>query len=260
MTDKLTVYTLYSGSSGNCVYISSAKTRIIIDAGCSARTLETSLRAVGGDLSRLDAVFVTHGHTDHVNALATLMKRTHLPVHMCADTANWLRGKFDYVVDTIVEHPREYEYTVGDLTVASFPTPHDSPGRVGYVVTADGETLGVATDMGCVTRGIYDRLARCDRLIIESNYDEDMLRHGHYTPDLKARILSDHGHLSNADCARLVSALAGEGVRSFLLAHLSRDNNTPERALAASCSALSQAGRTDVLISVADRFCPTYFE
>ena len=260
MSDKLTVYTLYSGSSGNSVYISSGRTGIIIDAGASARTLGESLRAVGGDISMISAVFVPHAHTDHTTALATLMKRTHIPVHMCAETAAEVRARDGYAVDTIVTHPREYECAVGDLTVTSFETPHDSPGSVGYVVSSPGETVGIATDMGFVTPAVFDRLSRCDRLIIESNYDEYMIKNGHYPPFLKARILSDHGHLSNDECARAVSGLAEAGVKSFLLAHLSRENNTPEKALAASCTALSRAGRTDVTISVADRFCPTFFE
>ena len=255
------VYTLYSGSSGNCVYISSPGAKILIDAGRSARTLLDSLRAAGGDPFDLDAVFITHGHTDHTAALATLMKQRHIPVHMTEETAADVRAHNPFRVDTIITHPREFELTVGDLTLRSFPTSHDSPGSVGYTVAAPGETLGVATDMGYVTNAVFSRLSDCDRVIIESNYDDDMLTNGPYPYYLKQRIRSQRGHLSNADCARLVGALADAGVRSFLLAHLSEENNTPERALAASCAVLVEGGhRDDTLISVADRYLPTYFE
>ena len=257
----LTVYTLYSGSSGNCVYISSQNAKILIDAGKSARTLVDSLNNAGGDPFELDSIFVTHGHSDHVAALATLMKQRRIPVHMTEETAADVRAHNPYKVDTIVVHPREYEYSVGDLTVSSFPTPHDSPGSVGYIISSPAETVGIATDLGYVTKGIFARLSKCDRVIIESNYDEEMLKNGPYPYPLKQRIRSQQGHLSNSECARLVSALADKGVRSFLLAHLSAENNTPECALAASCSALVEGGhKDDALIAVADRFFPTYFE
>ena len=255
------VYTLYSGSSGNCVYISSPGAKILIDAGKSARTLAASLRAAGGELFDIDAIFVTHGHSDHTSALAQLMRQSRLKVHMTEETAAEVRERDRYAVDTIETHPRVYETSVGDLTVRSFATSHDSPGSVGYIVSSPRETLGIATDLGYVTRGIFEKLSKCDRVIIESNYDPTMLRTGSYPYYLKQRISSDHGHLSNDDCARVVSALADAGVRSFLLAHLSAENNTPEKALAASCRALVEGGhKDDTIISVADRHMPTFFE
>ncbi len=257
---EIKICTLYSGSSGNCVYISSPETSILIDAGRSARTLLASLTAAGGDPFEIEAIFVTHGHTDHTSALAQLMKKSRIPVHMTEETAAEVRARDRYAVDTVVTHPRVFEATVGDLTVSSFPTPHDSAGSVGYIVTSPYGSIGIATDIGHMTVGIFNRLAACDKVMIESNYDENMLRTGSYPYPLKRRIGSDFGHLSNSDCARTVSALADAGVKSFLLAHLSAENNTPELALAASCRALVEGGHTDAVISVADRNFPTVFE
>ena len=260
--EGIRIFTLYSGSSGNCVYIATPEARIIIDAGKSARSLVAALRSAGGDPFELDAVFVTHGHSDHVSALAQLMKQRHIPVHMTEETAADVRARIPFAADTIVTHPREYEYSIGDLTVSSFPTPHDSPGSVGYVISSPHGKVGIATDVGTVTNDLFARLSRCDRVMIESNYDEGMLtRNPNYSYPLKQRIRSERGHLSNADCARFVCALADSGVKSFLLAHLSAENNTPELALKASCTALVEGGHAnDTLISVADRHLPTYFE
>lgn len=257
----LKVFTLCSGSSGNSVYVASPGARILIDAGRAYSSIVRALQAVGGDEGRIDAVFVTHGHSDHIAALATLMRRLRVPVHMTEDTAADLRIRCGFSADTIVTHPREYSCTVGDLTVSSFVTSHDSPGSVGYTVALGGaDTLGIATDLGCVTDAVFTRLSACSRVIIESNYDDALLAAGPYPYHLKKRIRSADGHLSNADCARTVAALAEAGVGSFLLSHLSEQNNTPELALAACCAALEKAGRTDVSIYAADRFLPTRFE
>lgn len=253
------VYTLFSGSSGNCVYIESANAKIVIDVGKAYTHFARGLDAIGTTPDALDCAFVTHGHSDHTAGLSQLMKRTGTPVHMTSETAADVRMHCPFSVDTIVTHPREFEVNVGDITVESFRTSHDSAGSVGYIVTSRDEKIGIATDLGYVSRGIFDKLSKCTRVVIESNYDEDMLKTGPYSFFLKQRIASNVGHLSNSDCARVVAALAQAGVGSFLLAHLSENNNTPEYALAASCAALSEIGRTDVVIAAADRNDPTFF-
>ena len=191
----------------------------------------TSLNSVGGDPKTLDAVFVTHGHTDHTSALSQLMKKWELPVHMSGETAGDLRSHCSYINDTIVEHDREYTVRVGELTVSSFRTPHDSPGSVGYIVSSPDETIGVATDIGYVTQGIFNRLCDCDRVIIESNYDEEMLRTGPYPYPLKRRIDGSGGHLSNEAAAGLLLKICHTGLHQVILGHLSQTNNYPLLAL-----------------------------
>lgn len=255
------IYTLYSSSKGNSVYIEAPDTRILIDAGGSLRSLENAMCAVGGALSKLDAVFVTHAHSDHTAALALLMKKHHTPVHMTDECAADFRARCCPICDTVTVHTRHYTETVGSLTVCSFVTPHDSAGSVGYTVTGPDFRLGIATDMGLVTEEIFERLCGCDRVIVEANYDYDMLTYGGDPPALKARISSRTGHLSNDGCSQLVRALADRGIKSFMLAHLSERNNTPETALRAVCAALSHSGHSgdcSVLAAAPDR--PTLFD
>ncbi|MBQ3100171.1 MAG: MBL fold metallo-hydrolase [Clostridia bacterium] len=255
------IYTLYSSSKGNSVYIEAPDVRILIDAGGSMRSLTNAMCAVGGALSKLDAVFVTHAHSDHTGSLVMLMKKHHIPVHMTDDCAREFRDRCAPICDTVTVHPRHYTEAVGSLTLCSFVTPHDSAGSVGYVVKGSDFCLGLATDMGFVTEEIFRSLCGCDRVIVESNYDRDMLVYGSDPPVLKARISSRTGHLSNDDCAQLVTALAGRGVKNFMLAHLSERNNTPETALRTSCAALQKGGHADgcsILCAAPDR--PTLFD
>lgn len=251
------VTTLFSGSKGNCVYIRNGNTKILIDAGRSLSALSKALLLVGGRIEDIDAVIVTHEHSDHVSALPVMMKKYNTEVHMTEKTYEAFIQYYHPSYDTVVPHETEYSINIGSLNITSFSTPHDSADSVGYVIKSDTEALGYATDMGFPTKQVFDRLCSCNRVIVESNYDEKMLREGPYPIYLKERIESNRGHLSNEGCALLVSRLAKAGVRGFVLAHLSETNNLPELALRASCHALSEIGATDVSIIVADRYCPT---
>ena len=238
------IVTLYSGSDGNCTLVSTGETSILIDAGKSARTLCTRLCEIGSDICRIDAIFITHEHTDHVSALETLSKKYHIPIHITDKSAK----KFDRdpsaaVHSCLVRHDNVFCVDVGDMTVSSFPTPHDSMMSVGYRIEMGlGEnrrTVGVATDIGYVTGEIREGLLGCEAVVLESNHDGQMLMDGPYPYDLKLRISSRRGHLSNCDCAQLASELARSGTRGFILAHLSQENNLPELAFDEVTSAVS---------------------
>ena len=240
------IVTLYSGSDGNCVFLSSGTTSILIDAGKSAKTLCSSLNAIGSDISEIDAIFITHEHCDHISALETLCKRHIIPVHLTEGSAK----KFDSCPDSsvhrnIVRHPTVFCETVGDLTLTSFRTPHDSNMSVGYRIELTDEngkhTLGVATDIGYVSDSVLYGLVGCEAVVLEANHDLDMLDKGPYPYHLKIRIRSQKGHLSNRDSALLASHLASTGTRAFLLAHLSAQNNLPELAFDEVNSAISNA-------------------
>ncbi len=251
--------TLYSGSGGNSTLISVGDTKILIDAGKSARVLCAALRSVGADISEISAIFITHEHCDHVSALETLCKKNDIPVHMTEGSAK----KFDRVPDSpihshLVRHDTTYSVRIGNLVVSSFRTPHDSNMSVGYRIEwTDGESthaIGVATDIGHVTDTVKEGLLGCEAVVLESNHDENMLMEGAYPYALKLRIASNKGHLPNSECARLACALAREGTRGFILAHLSEENNLPALAYDEAVCAIADE---NVKILVASAALPT---
>ena len=239
------IVSLYSGSGGNCIYIRAAGTSILIDAGKSARSLCAGLCEIGADPDGISAIFVTHEHSDHVSALEVFTKKHALPVHLPLGCVERLtgRGSSQHLQDRLICHPPVYCEQVGALTVTSFPTPHDSRCSVGYRITfQDGEgvhSFGIATDIGYVTDEIREGLRGCEAVVLESNHDVDMLMKGPYPYDLKQRVRSRRGHLSNRDCADFAATLAANGTRAILLAHISKENNHPELALDETRNAVS---------------------
>ncbi len=233
------ILSLYSGSGGNSTLISAGGVNILIDAGKSARSLCRALNAAGYDIKNIDAIFITHEHTDHTGALEVLSKKYRIPVHMTAPSAVCIpQFSCAFLEGILTTHPPIFNMRLGGLTVTSFPTSHDSACCVGYRLEFDGadglhHALGYATDTGCITSCIKSSLTGCEAVVLECNHDIEMLRFGPYPPQLKSRILSRYGHLSNDDCASLSAYLAENGTRRILLAHLSRENNSPEVARAA---------------------------
>ena len=238
------VTALYSGSKGNSVLIESDGAKILIDAGKSARALCSSIIEIGRSIDEVDAIFITHEHSDHISALEVLLKKHKIPVHAVEPSAKkmLLKGLWEYA-DTIISHAPEYCVQVGDMLVTSFITPHDSIFSVGYRIEigegSDKISLGYATDIGYVTDGIKTALSGCESVVLECNHDVDMLMNGPYPYDLKLRIKSNCGHLSNKECAFLASELCSTGTRNILLAHISEENNDPELAFDTVFSAIA---------------------
>ncbi len=254
--ERMTVCTLFSGSKGNSVYIRCGASELLVDAGMSARAEQKALETLGSGLERIAAVFVTHEHIDHVRGIDVLSRRANpdITVHAAEKTAACLKC----ARERLFAHPAEFSVEIGDLSVSSFVTPHDSVCSVGYVIRdmERGRAVGIATDMGYMPDSVLERLCGCQSVILESNHDVDMLMSGPYPYDLKMRILSRRGHLSNADCAAAAVTLAKNGVRRILLAHLSEENNTPALALRTTAQALEQAGAGDVFLDVASQSAP----
>lgn len=228
---KLSVYA--SGSSGNCLLLSSGSTHILIDAGISKRRIEGSLAQSGLSMREIGGVLITHEHSDHISGLKMLLKYYALPVYAPRTVANRLRGCLPEAEPYLRVIPVNESFTIGDLTVTAFHTPHDTDESVGYRVQSGG-VFALATDMGHVTEEVLNALSGADAVLIESNHDEEMLRYGPYPVYLKRRILSDSGHLSNACCAELARALALGGTKQIILGHLSRENNSPALAMQAA--------------------------
>ncbi|MBQ8551952.1 MAG: MBL fold metallo-hydrolase [Clostridia bacterium] len=252
------VCTLASSSKGNSVYVRLDDDEILIDAGISCKRICEALSSLDTDISRIKAIFVTHEHSDHVAGLETIAKKYKIPIHLTEPSARaHLRSsKTEHTAEVAVIHPLLYTETVGALTVRSFETPHDSAASVGYVVTdgTDEHTLALATDIGCITDEVSDALLGAQNVILESNHDENMLLCGSYPYELKRRILSKNGHLSNEAAAAFVSRLAAAGAKRILLAHLSEENNLPELAYHSSLCVL--CGQ-DIFLGVASPNAPT---
>ena len=239
-----------SGSGGNCMLLSHKDTHILIDAGISMRRVESSLRSLGLTVKDIGGVLITHEHSDHISGLKMLIKHHGINIFAPRTVANRLRGILPEAEDYLLDIPVGRDFELGRLKVRAFHTPHDTDESVGYRIEGGG-SFAIATDMGQVTDEVLNGLVGADTVLVESNHDVNMLCDGPYPAYLKRRILSDHGHLSNADCARLVRYLADNGTRRIILGHLSRENNRPGIAMA-------ESGRT-LIGSGAELYCAPVF-
>lgn len=215
-----------SGSTGNCMMVELEGHRILIDLGVTARMLTSALAANGLSCEDIEAVLVTHTHTDHVKGLDVCMKRITAPLYMSGTSKDTLRCERAEPLS----YWRRTEILPG-VAVTAFRTSHDCLGSVGFRIETGSAVLGYATDLGVMTEEIMELLYGADAIVIEANHDEEMLLSGRYPFFLKKRILSDHGHLSNNACAEAVARCAEKGTKRFFLAHLSQENNRPEAAL-----------------------------
>ncbi len=237
---------LFSSSKGNCTYIGTANSGILVDVGVSAKRIREALEARDIDPQTIQGVCITHEHSDHIAGLRVLTKQYGWTVYASEGTLSALleEGHVNAKSDVVPLHTAAV--TIGDMQVTPFHTPHDARESMGFCVsTPDERKIGVATDMGVMRKEVERLLSACDLVHIESNHDIAMLRAGTYPLYLQQRILSDRGHLSNVMCAQSVAALAKAGVSRFVLAHLSEQNNTPALAKQTALSALAREGMQD---------------
>ncbi len=225
------IYPLFSSSSGNATFIGSREGGILIDAGVSCKRLVNALRLNGLDETSVRAIFVTHEHSDHIGGLKVFTSHRPVPVIASGATLEYLvhSDKVSPACKLIEMADRE---VIGcGFSVTGFKTPHDAFGSLGYKIrTPDGKVICICTDLGYVTEEIHKQLVGSDLVLLESNYDENMLKNGPYPFSLKQRIASKNGHLSNSDSAREVRSLLDSSTEHIILGHLSQENNTPQVA------------------------------
>ncbi len=248
------IYPLFSSSKGNCTFFGSPEGGILIDCGVSCKRVCEALADNGISPQAVKSIFITHTHSDHVKGLTVFLKK--YPAHIYAQQRNldilFESGKLPQGAEcTAIESGAEV--SSAGFTVSAFATPHDTPASCGYRVTyPDGKTAVLCTDLGEVTDTVWASITGADLVLLEANYDPDMLKSGSYPPDLKSRIASDHGHLSNGECGRRLAMLAEGGTMHFVLGHLSEENNTPEMAAkAAACALLPRERERDYMLYVA---------
>lgn len=229
---------LASGSKGNSLLLCTDQTRLLIDAGLSARELSRRLALIGVAPDTLDAIVVTHEHIDHVRGLGLLSRRHDLPVYLHHATAGTLYGKQGPA--RLIEFETGEELAIGGFGVRAFPVTHDAAAPVGFTISGAFGKIGVATDLGLATRLVAEELHNCRCLILESNHDEELLRDGPYPWPLKQRVRGSHGHLSNRDSAGLLGTLCWAGLETVCLAHLSETNNHPRLAETAAREVLDR--------------------
>lgn len=248
---------LFSSSSGNSVYIGENNAGILVDVGRTAKQIRERLSGIGVEESAVKAVLLTHEHSDHIQGLSVFLKRNNIPVYASPGTILALRKKgvltdchTDFTID-------DKGIEINGMFIKPFKTSHDCADGRGYIVEgSDGNSkVAIATDTGVVTQEIMSAITGCNLVYLESNHDVDMLKTGSYHYDLKKRILSDKGHLSNDACADVLRALVNKGTTQFVLAHLSQENNTPHLAYETATHALNEMGaliNRDYLLKVAE--------
>jgi phosphoribosyl 1,2-cyclic phosphodiesterase len=234
----LEVCVLASGSTGNAVYVASANTRLLIDAGLSARQIAVRLEQLGVVPESLNGICISHEHGDHVSGLRVLQKRHGIPVYTNAGTLNGIRRqpKADEISARVFQTGATFE--IGDITIEPFSVPHDAYEPVGFRLQTSTTCIGIVTDLGMSTSLIREKLRGCHAIVVEANHDEDLLREAPRPWALKQRIRSRQGHLSNIDAARLIAECATDALQHVYLAHLSSDCNTPDTALRTVASQL----------------------
>lgn len=248
---------LFSGSSGNALYVGTDRTKILIDAGLSGAKITAELAQIGVSPQELSAILVTHEHADHISGVGVLSRRYRLPVYASLGTWAAMSGKLGAIDAACrVSFEAGEDFSLGDLDVRSFSTPHDAADPVSYTVSAGGAKVAVATDIGAVRESWLREVEGADVLLLEANHDVDTLKAGRYPYELKRRILGNRGHLSNDEAGKAAAELVRRGVRSIVLGHLSGENNFPELAMASVSCVLNEAGLRpgrDVMLSVARR-------
>ena len=234
---------LSSSSAGNCTYISASGGTVLVDAGISCRKMQTFLREIDSDLEEIQAVLVTHEHIDHIKGLKTLLNYFAPAIYGTKAVLNYLVCHEHIPAKTKIVEVDHRGFCVAGMQISAFDTPHDSVGSVGYrIQTADGCSIAVATDIGEINEAVTNGIIGCDLVMLEANYDPTLLQMGSYPYYLKRRIASATGHLANEHCAGLAQQLIATGTSRLILAHLSKENNTPKLACQTVGDALYKAG------------------
>ena len=248
---------LYSGSSGNSLYVETNKTKLLVDCGESAKKIINSLSDIDVDIEDIDGILVTHEHIDHVKSLGTLSKKYDIPVYTNIETLNAMPEQMTKIKsENIHLFNLSEDFEIGDLQIHPFAIPHDAANPCAFNILNNNTKLSIATDIGHMTPEIIANLEKSKFLLLESNYDPNILKCSQYPYHLKERIAGPYGHLSNDSAGKTISHLIESGLQTVMLGHLSKENNFPELAYKTVMEEIiyNNKSEKDINLSVATRY------
>lgn len=256
---NISICPLSSGSSGNAVLLRSENCAVLVDCGITGKAAENELARAGISPENIDAIIVTHEHIDHISGVGVMCRRYKIPVYATLGTWKAMINSIGKIDPSLIRYiAAEVPFEICGTVFHPFATSHDAAESIGLVFSKCGKFGAVATDLGTVSRHIFELLTPCSIAMLEANHDENMLISGPYPEHLKKRILSDHGHLSNRVCGALCAKLVREGsLKKIMLGHLSNDNNTPRKAYEAVAGSIESAGfkiDEEISLFVAERY------
>ncbi|WP_160689981.1 MBL fold metallo-hydrolase [Clostridium sp. C2-6-12] len=255
---------LYSGSSGNSMFIASDKAKILIDAGLPGKKIDMALQEISQSPNEINGIFITHEHSDHIKGIGVLSRKYDIPIYANADTWSAMESSIGKVKEHNIKVIDKRSVTeINDMSIKAFNIPHDAAAPMGYTVSSAGKSISVATDFGTFTREIFNNIKDSEVILLESNHDVNMLKFGPYPYSLKRRILSEIGHLSNDDCGNAIVELSKcSAQKKIILGHLSNTNNQPDLAYQTVLNVLNENGirqKEDIILTMANRHNPSSY-
>ena len=251
---------LYSGSTGNSLFVQGNDTKILVDAGVSAKKITEGLESIDVDIKEINAIIVTHEHIDHIRSIGTIAKKWNIPIYANLGTWNGIENEKSV---SKIENKNYFkigeEFEIGDLKIMPFSTSHDAMDSCGFSIEHDGKRISIATDLGEMTKEVLDNVKTSKFMLLEANYEPEVLRCCSYPYPVKTRIAGNRGHLSNGDAGNAISKLVNFGLQNVMLGHLSKESNFPELAYKSVLNEMMKNGikENDIELGIASRTAPS---
>ncbi|MBR3152044.1 MAG: MBL fold metallo-hydrolase [Clostridia bacterium] len=252
---------LYSGSTGNCLLVQTNKSNILIDAGVSQKKINDALSSLNLTLENIDAILITHEHTDHIQSIGSISKKYNIPIYSNIETLNSMPKQKEKIETINQKNFKNNElFELNDLKILPFSIPHDAANPCGFNIFHENKKISIATDIGHINDTLLNYLQKSNFIMLESNYDPEVLKYSPYPYKLKQRIAGNYGHLSNATAGKTITNLVPTGLKKVMLGHLSKENNFPELAYQTVKEELEShkiRENKDIIINVANRNTPS---
>jgi len=252
---------LFSGSSGNSIFVSSDQVSVLIDAGLPGKSIEKALSKIDVDISKIDALFVTHEHIDHIKGAGVISRKYDIPIYANSLTWEAMSKTIGKIKENNIKVITNRCVTIKDMNITNYKTSHDAASPCGYVLESSKKKVCITTDLGIVPKEIETILEDSDVILLESNHDTQMLKFGPYPYSLKRRILSNIGHLSNDDCGKTIVKISNNKYKRIVLGHLSKTNNYPDLAYQTVINILNEnnVDINNISLTIAKRDTPSNY-